>query len=364
MSDHINDVLERIGDRYVEEAACYRAASVGQRRMVRLAVIAACAAVFMTVGVTGWERLIRPQIESDGLRRYSYHLVDHIPENAPQTVEQVFLPDVSLLESDHELAYCLQTKTDAGSYIATVYRGTRGNQFAVTQFPFVAFDHYANKRASVTYMPDEIRRMELAGREVLCEIIDGGITDVIWSDGVYCFELHNSNPLTESQWSMLLNSFREEPGYEELAMAHPYYYPDSGTLETVLIPDFLPDGLGTFSWEISPYCAEWNLYDEEGYGVLFQQTPLDVRNYHTEDHTKGPYYGGEIKEWFLINGVVIYEGESGGFWDYLWYEGGDRCLLRFDKETNLDFRPLAQEIIAHMTRVTPEEAENFYICTE
>ena len=239
MSDHINDVLERIGDRYVEEAACYRAASVGQRRMVRLAVIAACAAVFMTVGVTGWERLIRPQIESDGLRRYSYHLVDHIPENAPQTVEQVFLPDVSLLESDHELAYCLQTKTDAGSYIATVYRGTRGNQFAVTQFPFVAFDHYANKRASVTYMPDEIRRMELAGREVLCEIIDGGITDVIWSDGVYCFELHNSKPLTESQWSMLLNSFREEPGYEELAMAHPYYYPDSGTLKTVLIPDYI-----------------------------------------------------------------------------------------------------------------------------
>lgn len=80
--------------------------------------------------------------------------------------------------------------------------------------------------------------------------------------------------------------------------------------------------------------------------------------------------GDDAGEPVQIGGIVVfgcplfYEGESGGFWDYLWYEGGDRCLLRFDKETDLDFRPLAQEIIARMTRVTPEAAEDFYIRTE
>lgn len=360
MHDNINDVMDRIGDRYLQEAACYRPISAGRRRTARILLIAACVAVLMTVGVTGWKFAIRPAMESDGSRRYTYYLLDDIPQNAPEQVEAVWLPDVSVLGGDYELAFCTEKETPVGSYISTTYWGRSCGQLSVGQFPLAVFQNYTVKRASTKYMPEEIRRTELGGKEVLCEIRDGIISNVIWSDGSYCYLVHSSGYLADGQWGVLLRSFRPEPDYAEMAAAHPYYHPDSGTLETVLIPSFLPKKMGDFSWALTLYCAEWSIYDEEGYGLAFEQTPLDVRNYYTEDGKPGPYYGGEIVDWFTVNGTVIYEGDCSGFWDYFWYEGGDRCQLRFDKETGMDFRPLAIKIIEGMTRVTPTDAEVYY----
>ncbi len=362
MSDHINDVLDRIGDRYIQEAACCRSVSVVRQRTVRLALIAACMAMLMTVGVAGWKLAIRPAMGSDGVRRYTYYLLDDIPENAPAQVETVWLPDVSVLDKDYALAFCNEKTIEAGTYLSTVYWGHSGGQISVSQFPLAVFESYTGKRASIHYMPDEIRRTELGGKEVLCEIRDGIISNVIWSDGSYCYLVHSSGYLADGQWGVLLRSFRPVPDYEEIAAAHPYYHPDSGTLETVLIPGFLPEDMGVFSWAVTPYCAEWSIYDEAGYGVAFEQTPLDVRNYYTEDGKIGPYYGGEVVDWFIVGRTVIYEGDCSGFWDYFWYEDGDRCQLRFDKETGLDFRPLAQNMIESMTRTTPADAEAFYAC--
>ena len=360
MSDHINGVLERIDDRYIQEAACCHPGSAGRRRALRLALIAACIALLMTVGVAGWKLVVRLAMGSDGVRRYTYYLLDDIPKNAPAQVETVWLPDVSVLGKDYQLAFCSEKETPAGAYIVTVYCGDPGGQLSVSQFPLAVFENYTKKLASANYMPDEVRSARLGDKEVLCEILDGVIYSVIWSDGSYCYRVHSSRYLADGHWSLLLRSFRPEPDYTKMAEAHPYYHPDSGTLETVLIPGFLPDEMGDFSYSITPYCAEWSIYNQEGYGLLFEQTPLDVRNYYTEDGSAGPYYGGEIMDWFLVGGTVIYEGYSSAFRDYFWYEGGDRCQLRFDKETGLDFRPLAIQIIENMSRTAPADAEAFY----
>jgi len=362
MYDHINDVLDRVGDKYIKEAACYRLASAGRGRAVRLLLVAACVTALMTMGVAGWKLVIRPEVTNDGSRQYTYLFLDDIPENAPKQVEVVWLPDVSVLRRDYALAFCNEKTTETGRYLSTVYWGSDGGQISISQFPLAVFENYTGKLASSKYLPDEIRRTEMGGKEVLCEIGDGIIRNVIWSDGSYCYRVHSSGYLADGQWSILLRSFRPVPDYAELAAAHPYYHPDSGTLETVLIPEFLPQDMGTFSWVVTPYCAEWSICNKEGYGAAFEQTPLDVRNYYTEDGRSGPYYGGEIVDWFMVNGIVVYEGDCSGFWDYFWYEGGDRCQLRFDKETGLDFRPLALEIIGNMKRVTPADAEVFYTC--
>ena len=360
MHDHINDVLDRIGDRYLLEAACCRPVPAGRRRALRVLLIAACMAVVMTVGVTGWRLYLRPTMESDGVRRYTYSLPGGVPKNAPTEIETVWLPDLSVLDEGYALAFCNRKTTGAGDYISTCFRMKPGGQFSVSQMPFAVFENYTNKRASANYMPQEIRAAELGGREALCEVREGVVNDVIFTDGVYCYVLHSSTELTEAQWDSVIRSFHPVPDYAEIAAEHPYYHPDSGTLDTVLVPDDLPLELGGFSWAVTPYCAEWSIYNEAGYGLSFEQTPLDLRNYYTEDGDVGPYYGGEIVDWFILDGMMIYEGDCSGFWDYFWYEGGDRCQIRFDKETGLDFRPLARRIIESMTRVSPEAAKTRY----
>ena len=359
MSDRILEVLDHLSDTYIAEAALYQPAS-RWRKGLRLLLIAACCAALMTVGVAGWQIYLHLSLESDGIRRYSYFLQEEIPENAPAQVETVYLPDLSLLGGKHKIAWCGSEELSEGSYLYTVYRGSNFYQITVNQFPFAVFRQHTNKRASENYMAEEICTKELAGREVLCQMEQGKICVAIWTDGMYCYETYFTPGISGELLEKLILSFREEPDYATIAAAHPYYHPESGTLDSIVIPGFLPLEMGALQWEITPHYALWSIYDEAGYGVLFEQEPLDVWNYHTENGSIRPYYGGKILDWFCLNGNVIHVGEAGSFRDYLWYEEGDRCQLRFDKETGLDFDALAKRIIAEMTRTDEESAKTYY----
>lgn len=362
MNDYVLEVLDHLSEDHIAEAALYRPV-LRHRKGLRLLLIAACCAALMTVGVAGWHIYLHLSMESDGIRRYTYHLQEEIPEDAPRQVETVYLPDLSILGGEYKIAWCSSDTLSEGTYIYTVYRGSGGSgiyQVSVNQFPFAVFRQHTNKLASEEYMAEEICTKELADREVLCQMEQGEIRVAIWTDGAYCYKVSFSSCISTELLEKLILSFREEPDYAAIAAAHPYYCPDSGTLGSVLIPGYLPLELGTLKWEITPYYALWSVYNEAGYGVLFEQEPLDVRNYHTEYNNFRPHYGGKILDWFYLNGSVIHVGEAGGFRDYLWYENGDRCQLRFDKETDLDFDTLAKQIIAEMTRVEPSTAEAYY----
>lgn len=359
MNDPILAVLDRISEEYIAEAVRYRPAARG-RKFVRIALIAAVCAALMSMGATGWHRFIRPEIESRDRRSYVYRLTESIPPDAPTTVETVYLPDLSVIFREWEIAYCNAKGLAEEAEIYTVFRGDDRHNITIDQYPFRVFQDHTGKLADAAYMADERILLELAGREVVCERHDGEIYDVYWADDAYCYRMHSSFGLPEQQWELLLQSLHVVPDFAEIAAAHPYYHPDSGVLESVLIPGWLPENVGNFTGTVTRYWADWQLMNEQGYGILFDQTPLDMRNYYTEDDSCGPYYGGEIEGWFLMRNCIVYVGNSGDFRDYFWYENGDRCQLRFDVETGLEFDVLARRIIESMTWMTTQEAEQHY----
>lgn len=360
MHDPINEVLSHLCDEHIAEAALYKRRRSGLRKAAVCLLIAACCTALLGVGITAWQTYMNLSVENDGMRSYIYRLLEEVPANAPDEVRTVYLPDAAGLRMGLEIAFCTTEETPGGTAFGTVYQSDLLNRISITQFTFQAFQDYKHKVASEDSVLEESEIEVIDDMQVLFLLSDGEKIRAYWSDGMYCYILHASSPLQNFQWRYLITSMAPEENYAAIAETHPYYHPDSGTLDSILVPRSLPENGGILDWGIKPYWAGWSLYDNSGYGVSFDQIPLDQRTYYTENGYTWEY-GGTIQGYFVVNGKLISIGEVGGFRDYIWYEEGDRCDLRFDKETGWDFDTLARELIEGMLRMEAREAEEHYL---
>ncbi len=193
--------------------------------------------------------------------------------------------------------------------------------------------------------------------------------DLMWTDDKYHYELSYGTgiPLEDLEAVVLSLQPMEPETYNALLQE---YKPVEGrtdrmTLQQVLLPDTVPEGL-TFGGNLKEDSCIWYMETADGYKVQFYQEDLDCQVRDT------PGFSG--RRWDMQHNNYLVNAELAGkqmqmlggdedeyVWEYFWEQDGNWCNLRVDRYVadllGLDIPGLAEQIIVGLTSMTAADAK-------